>query len=66
MDAAPEGSLAASGANGALARGAATAEALTHGYHLAFMGGAAAAAVAALLSATLLRPKPGVAAGPVH
>jgi hypothetical protein len=48
--------IATSRADNLLASGDSQAEALTGGYHAAFMGGALFAAVAGVLAAALLRP----------
>jgi sugar phosphate permease len=48
--------LATSRTHHLAAGGAARADALTGGYHLAFLGAAAAAALAAVLAAVVLRP----------
>lgn len=60
-------SLAASRTAGLLAAGEGSLDALTGGYHAAFLGGALFAALAAGLGATLLRPQAQVApAGHAH
>jgi hypothetical protein len=59
-------SLASSRSDTLLATGATQLTALAGGYHVAFLVGAAFAAVAAALSAVLLRARAGATAAGVH
>jgi len=52
-------SLAASRSHALIAAGAVTADALTAGYHAAFLAGGAFALIASTLAFALLRPAPG-------
>jgi hypothetical protein len=61
-------SIAAAVTKGRLAAGAATPEALTSGYHAAFLAGALCALAASAIAAVFLRPRPmtDMAAAPAH